>query len=263
MSSCSQAKIAVVGLFQPITNSDHLPPVGANAENLGLDIKTVDKGDSFERAKDVAAFANASGGVLLVGAAEDLERGTLATYVPMEQDQAKQVCEAFNRATRDLCSPKPVIDPVIIACQNKFVVAINVWPFPGQAVGVRYNQGPLCFAFPFRTGTHTIWLTAEQLPMLMVPEIRRVIILLDAISQGSGLQLSSSSGHHWDSTLKQMNPLENSLMLEVMIGEKPMPSSLPLDSIRSVWRDATRGWCLTFQGDFTFLDDNKILIYKP
>lgn len=99
--------------------------------------------------------------------------------------------------------------------------------------------------------------------MLMVPEIRRVIIFLDGIPEGSGVQLSSSAGYHWYSTLKQMSPLENALMLEVMFGEQIMPSSLPLDAIRSVWRDTTRGWCLAFQGSFTFLEGNKILIYKP
>jgi predicted HTH transcriptional regulator len=97
-------------------NLSDLPPVGANAEHLGIDLKQEvgDPRNYQEMAKDVAAFANASGGVILVGAIEDRARRIVARYSPMERDLAKRVCDAFNHATRDLCSPKPVINPLII-----------------------------------------------------------------------------------------------------------------------------------------------------
>jgi hypothetical protein len=225
-----------VGLFQPITNTSHLPQVGTSAENLALDIKmTVDPGAYFELAKDVAAFANASGGVILVGAAEDRRRGSVGRYMPMEQDEAKRVRDAFNQATRDLCSPKPMLNPVIIACQDKFVVAINVWPFPGQAVGVQLQTELPGFAFPFRTGVETIWLNAEQLPMLMVPELRRISILLDAIPTGARIGILGPRGHVTDEfTLVELRVLENVVVLEQ--GGRTSKTHLPIDAIRSVWK---------------------------
>lgn len=158
-----------MAVFQPVTTARDLPRAGTSAERISFDIKRdtgTGKQDYFELAKDVAAFANASGGVILIGAAEDRKHGVVGAYMPLSRHRAKEVRDAYNQATRDRCSPRPLVDPVIIDHQGGAVVAVNVWPFPGQAVGVRHAKEPLAFAFPFRAGVETIWLNAEQLPML-------------------------------------------------------------------------------------------------
>ena len=237
----------VVGLFQQITNTSHLPPVGANAENLSLDIKVkVDCGNYRELAKDVAAFAVLGGSHQ--DHAEDRKRGIVGKYLPMDQEEAKQARDAFNQATRDLCSPKPVINPVVIGFQEGFIVAINVWPFPGQAVGIQINKEPPGFAFPFRIGVETEWLTAVQLPMLMVPELRRVTILLDAIPTGAQVGVLSSTGPASTFTLVEMRPLENVVVLRAWpASERSKELYLPIDVIRSVWK-AHQQWRIVIEG---------------
>lgn len=252
-----------MGLFQPITNTSHLPQVGSNAENLALDIKqTVETRDYFELAKDVAAFANASGGVILVGSAEDRTRGSIGRYMPMEQDEAKQVRDAFTQATRDRCSPKPLLNPVIIECEDKYVVAINVWPFPGQAVGVQLQREPLAFAFPFRTGVETIWLNAEQLPMLMVPELRRISILLDAIPTGASIGIYTPRGYITEYSLVELRALENVIVLKAGREEKRAKIHLPIDVIRSVWKEPSEEWRMVIEGVMFWREDGAV-VYKP
>ena len=249
-----------MGLFQPITNSNHLPQVGANAENLSLDIKqAVNPREYYELAKDVAAFANASGGVILVGAVEDRPRGIIGKYLPMEQDEAKRVRDAFNQATRDLCSPKPVIDPVLIGCQDKFVIAINVWPFPGQAVGVQIKGGPLAFTFPIRIGVETIFLAAEQLPMLMIPELRRTIILLDAIPTGGQISITDAGRITQEFNLVELRPLENVVVLQTVEGKpgrKPVELFLPIDAVRTVWKVQNARWLMVVEGQIYVVGDS-------
>ncbi len=58
-------------LFRPLIKPWPLPSIGAaNTERAVLDWKTRLAEKSFERAKDIAAFANHLGGTLLIGACE-------------------------------------------------------------------------------------------------------------------------------------------------------------------------------------------------
>lgn len=243
-----------MAIFQPVTSPGDLPEAGSNAENLAFDIKQdVNPRAYAELAKDVAAFANATGGVILIGAAEDRKHGIIGRYMPVAADRAKQIRDAYNQAVRDRCSPRPLVNPVVIPCQEGSVVAVNVWPFPGQAVGVRIEKEPLAFAFPFRTGVETIWLSAEQLPMLMVPEIRRISILLAAIPNGAWVVVITAN--EWRFTLEDVRMLENVVVLTLR--ESPVTGDglhrglkfhLPIDVIRSVWKDAEGTWQLRIAG---------------
>lgn len=149
LRDCSRRRIRVlvtpVSLFQPVTSPTQLPPAGHSAETYSFDIKqNIQKPfDSFELAKDVSAFANANGGVILVGAAEDRKRGTISRYLPLDEKGAKEIRDAYSTAVRDHCSPAPVINPVVLPKDGGHVVAVNVWPFPGQAVGVRQKSVPM------------------------------------------------------------------------------------------------------------------------
>lgn len=245
-----------MALFQPITTGADLPAVGAQAERTTLDIKRdIDRPiDTFELAKDIAALANVTGGVILVGAAEDRRRGTVGIYFPLSDADAKAVRDAYSQAVRDRCSPVPVIDPEIIAKDAGFVVAVNVWPFPGQAIGVLREQEPRTYAFPIRVGVDTRWLHSEQLPMLMVPELRRIIILVDAIPVGATVRVT---GIRNNVTFEMLGsrPMENVVALRVRrdqanAAQRERPEfNLPLDVIHSVWRDAADGWQIVIEGE--------------
>ncbi len=69
------------------------------AESLTLDFKVSHKKDSAEQAKDMAAFANLHGGVILVGVAETADNyaRTLLTKAA-----AKQVAKDYEDSARNL-----------------------------------------------------------------------------------------------------------------------------------------------------------------
>ena len=159
---------------------------------------------AFELAKDVAMFANANGGVILVGAQEDMANARLGKYFPMTEPAARAARDEYEKAIAARCTPKPLYDAVILEQDTGFVVAVNVWPFPGQFVAVRTSadavdgyKGP-AFVFSVRLGTNCQYLTPEQTAMFTVPELRRVLILLNAIPAGAkvivtGCNLNESS----------------------------------------------------------------------
>src|SRR2546421_202845 len=100
-------------------------------------------------AKDVAMFANASGGVVLLGACD--AAGRLTTYRPLPESDLQRVKDAYETAVRDLCSPVPVIDvlPIRPIEGSGTIVAVNVYAFPGAPVGVLWvnDGGALVYAF--------------------------------------------------------------------------------------------------------------------
>jgi hypothetical protein len=102
------------------------------------------KADFGEMAKDVAAFANAAGGVIVVGV--DHQNGAAQRY-PLSLAEANELVELYSQAVRDRCSPRPLIEPCAIDIgpepgkppDERFVVAVNLWPYPDQPVGVTYS----------------------------------------------------------------------------------------------------------------------------
>ncbi len=182
--------------FKLMTSGSDLPTVGDSHEDLNLDMKgysdqieTARHYPEIEMAKDVAAFSNSTGGVILIGAHEKINHGGyLSHYTPITHQKAEEVKNLFNKAVENRCSPSPLIDISIIPKEAGYVVAINVWPFPGQPIGVRgqidkqlEGKGFTAFFFPLRVGTNTVFIKPEQLPMLMLPDLRRIAILLDTI----------------------------------------------------------------------------------
>jgi hypothetical protein len=62
---------------------------------------------------------------------------------------------------------------------------VNVWPYVGQVIGVAVkcrrehdDYGDEAYVFPVRVGVDSVYLLPEQLPMFMLPEVRRAAILL-------------------------------------------------------------------------------------
>jgi hypothetical protein len=168
-----------------------LPEIGTH-ENQELDFKaklnTKDgKTDYLELAKDMAAMANAYGGTIIIGACED-PKGVLSVYKPLTEEEAAFTCNEYKTAQRDRLRPTPIVVPDMISHEGGFLVTVKVEPSMGQAIGVRFipkvdvepetKQPPEIYGFPLRVGDNTTWLQPEQLPMLMIPTLRRNIVLL-------------------------------------------------------------------------------------
>lgn len=257
-----------MALFKVFEQASDLPSAGTSREELSLDAKaTYDPAKKFEMGKDVAAFANASGGALLIGAYEDSAK--LIQYKPLSSADAINIRQAFEEAIRDRCTPIPRVLPVQIPHLTGEVLAINVWPFPGQIVGVcREGNKRVAsngFVFPIRTATQTDYLLPEQLPMLMLPDIRRIAILLDDIpmAERTDIKAHVAIGPHpqsclpkeLDASLISYTQLSNNILIKV-IRENPrglgatQEFSLPLDAIKSVWKNDKGVWCIAIKGIF-------------
>lgn len=169
-----------------------LPPEGPlndrAREKSDLDFKTfADPAKSWEHAKDIAAFANALGGVLLVGA--DDSTGQLV--YPGIAGQTVNEIKAIYEGAAQLCSPSPVVDVIPIPLgPTKNVVAVSVEPYLDQLVGapakIKDDAGSPgiqkdAWVFPIRRASQTRWIKPENFAMYMNKDVRRAVLLLAKI----------------------------------------------------------------------------------
>lgn len=250
--------------LDPIVREADLPPVeDASRETDVFDCKARYSGDKvpFEIAKDVAAMANRLGGTILVGLSENRK-----SYVPGTKTEMEKLSADADAAIKDRCFPKPVVGREVIAYGAEgFVLAINVEPFIG-IIGVKLlkadkSERPVdkwngdSYVFPIRSGSQSDYLTPETLPMYMMPEVRRAVILLEAMREAPGLlcctTLAKSKSRGPEAgKVTGVLPDENSFEFSVGTGSGPfMPMRFPLDCIRRVWKDANV-WRIDLKGYF-------------
>ena len=197
----------------------------------------------LELAKDMAAMANAYGGVIIVGACED-PKGTLSLYKTMSAESAAEVCDQYATAHRDRLRPAPIVLQEPISHQGQFLVIVRIEPSVGQAVGVRFlpreetdpseAKAPYeIYGFPARVGDNTTWLQPEQLSMLMLPELRRTILLLRQIGNDvvkvDAIHRDNTDAGNGNHTISRIEPELNSVVLSGDL-------AIPIDQIRSVYR---------------------------
>ena len=98
---------------------------GVARENHWLEFKTDLGSDNIEIARDIAQFANASGGVLIIGAVETDQ--ALIAFNPLP-DPPKLIARLDNIVKGNL-TPVPVIEPHIFKMTAEAtIVAVNVPP---------------------------------------------------------------------------------------------------------------------------------------
>jgi hypothetical protein len=246
------------------------PPLGEReTATLEFKIETskLDSGkvDYFELAKDVAGFSNASGGTIFVGAVAKSD--VLVHYKPLTEDAAKATARAFEEAVRDRCRPPPPpFSPRLIAHDGGFLVAVDVLPSAAViAVKVKGSAadgyGEDAWVYFTRTTSHTKEFSPERLPMLMVPEIRRIAIMLqtiladpiNAVGTGNayikyrkGSTFKVSYVQNLGSRIVSVDEEANTVMF-AMPGV-PGHTAFALDEINSVHR-ITAGWVVTLKQD--------------
>lgn len=273
--------------FLPVYKTEDLPVLGARREDFNYDFKKTVAGASYATlAKHVAAFANASGGTILVGAVEDRATNTLRAWVPLSSAVATDARGDFSKAVLAKCSPAPVIDPQVIERQSgEYVVAVNVPPYPVLPVGVRVlsdaaKEGKAweSWMFPVRVGTDAKLFTPEQIAMLMIPEVRHAITLLNSIPKGkhTGIcaffrmpQMTPESERTKRSylDLEDIRPLENVAIFRKSQAQRqgahPMAEGIihiPLSEIATVWSVKDGDWCLRLKGQIQTLGGSPFYI---
>jgi hypothetical protein len=268
--------------FRPIQVTSDLPDIGVHRETYNLDFKsTVEKTQPSELAKDVAAFANADGGTILVGANEDKQTNTLQGWCPLTKKDADSAVAKFYDATLNGCDPRPVIDPqIILRAEKDYVVAVNVFPYPVGPVGVKRtadaSEGKQweTWAFWVRVGIHNLLFTPPQAAMLMIPNLRRITAMLDSIPTDKRAslhihfrrpQMPATDLKHqiYDAEFRGVRLRENVAAFTVWGGSLARSEvHIPLEQIESVWTLSTGDWCIFAMGQFRTHAGNLVYVFN-
>lgn len=251
------------------------PPTARSREKFDLDFKIfADSKKMDEHAKDVAAFANGLGGVLLVGATD--YNGTSLVYKGLAGQTFAEVKAIYEDAAR-LCSPSPVVDVLPIDLPNgQSLAAVNVDPFIDQVIASPKNKELALgqrrsketpWVFPIRVGSTTDYLEPEVLPMYMNQTVRRVVLLLARIPVGEGTHAlwsqpdfmvhSNPPANHRD--LKRHNAQKISVNLTQNVAQFSLSGkslvNIPLTEIETIWASANDEWNVRVAGRIEFRAD--------
>ena len=240
-------------LYRPLEDSSRLA-FSVTTESDVLDLKTEYKkgvSTSYEYAKDLASFANHLGGTILVGAIE--KDGVLLRYKPMKLDDFQRVRDGFSNAATNKCFPKPTHSSTPLGVDGGYILAINVEPSVSSLIGVRVTTSKThegkeeaeAFVFPKRVAQHTTFLRPDSFPMHMLPELRRIVILLNAVEKTVPVLLIRETVDPDDAGddrsylfLEEINEQTNTVVFRpASEGEEPVNLVVyPLDQIRTVFR---------------------------
>lgn len=235
--------------YRPVRVWADLPggnPVAA-AESYALDYKARHNSDGSEHAKDIAAFANALGGCILVGVAEKSDSFTRSLLTVAD---ARVAARDYEDAARSLLSPRPMVDICVVRSpddDSRALLAVNVEPFPGQLVGAKLPQTD-AWRFPVRTATrHSAYLDPERLMIYSDPRTRKAAILLSSIDptvrtvtvqvmeRREGPDSFSNRDALYEGELKAVDVQRNSVSLELRLPNQIMPIAVPLEDVEAVW----------------------------
>jgi hypothetical protein len=240
--------------YKPIYLSNELPKPGPLPEDLRFDMKMMLSQHAADvvLACDVAAFANAAGGVLLIGANEHPNgSGMLSGYAPMTYEEANAVANTLANALR-LSSPRPIASAQVIQRKDepdKYVVAINCEPYAAPPIGVTQAKdgGEKWWVFPVRRGKDNHNLRPEELATIMDPKLRRTILLLERIPSLQPNFLPIATFH------SKQDPNDNGRSLNIVLIDHEASCMrlrtvqqiaellVPLDAVRMIWKDPDYG----------------------
>jgi hypothetical protein len=278
-------------IYQRIERPNDLPPSGnpnvRSREKHDLEFKSfADPKQPCEHAKDVAAFANVLGGVILVGA--DDTSGPLL-YPGLKKQSVADVKRIYEEAAK-MCSPPTVVDVVPVEHPSGVqVVAVNVDPYIEQVVGApvsvldknrRAHKHPNAWVFPIRRASQTSFIEPENLPMYMNREIRRAVLLLAGIPPEARREVlvhyhvqREIEGRHWDGvvqlakmtlTLGDVSVERNRVRLG-RIGSIEVWSAVPLLDVVDVWEPFDGAWEMKIAGRLRWVKGGQFdrLRYEP
>ncbi|WP_434043005.1 MULTISPECIES: AlbA family DNA-binding domain-containing protein [Sorangium] len=267
--------------YRRIETFADVPPAGPLdakvRETHRLDFKeTASPEKTAEHAKDMAAFANTFGGVILIGS--KVEAG-IVEHPGISRSHASRLAEVYEQTAKEMCSPSPVVNAIIIPAPGNFQVllAINIDPFVEGPIGAKLKEQD-AWLFPVREASHTKYLRPNELPMYMNPKVRRTILLLDCIRNTDSVQLwmppgpstekiilRSMSSHHVDENAYgplELEPInvkkgdvdlaKNSAIFGWEDTEGPyirlIRVGVPLTDIEDIWQTPENRWNVRLGG---------------
>jgi hypothetical protein len=269
--------------YQRIERTENLPPAGAlNArarEKQDLDFNTfADSGKMWEHAKDVAAFANSLGGVLLIGA-DNTTDPTVLGYPGLASTQTVADVATIYEKAGVMCSPAQNVDVVPIKGPgNVDLVAVNVDPCVDQVVaspGGHPKTGILghLWRFPVRRGSLTDDINPEDLAMFMNRQARRAYLMVARIPPDKRSRVDfyfprivnaptgTTETRDLELCLHDMPRERNFIVLE----HETTQCRIPLSDILDVWEKDDNVWAIKVSGTLTLQDRKGVLgvTYHP
>jgi hypothetical protein len=249
--------------WTPITSVDQLVDC---FENSRFDYKTTydltNKATRYEIAKDVAAFANAYGGTIVVGV---FESGGKVVRIDGVADVPKLMAEMAT-ALKKCSSPVPVTPEehaIVVSPQDAArllrksgapapvsevtIVTLNVRPDTRGPIGVHVFDGVNAsladvYRFPVRIDDQTRFLNPTELPMWMNSHERRVAIQLREVFSGDPVDvivhhlIGVMVNHPHDQPMKLSGVDEARGVLE-FTGKTGAAVHVPFLFVPAVWRD--------------------------
>ncbi len=225
---------------------------------------------AYELAKDMAAFANALGGTVLIGASERSDpvgrkTGRIEAFVPLADAHA--VMKAATLAARDLCRPGIVVEPETFKLtideqativgkplpHDATLVALNIHPLIASPTGVVAcdadgNRVPHAFRFPLRFIEGTKWLAPEELAFHMNSHERRMYLLLAPLPGDVKIFV-------WDKGIGALGARRPGTLAKLdaerLIAEFEMGGvavHVPLTFVQAVWLDENKTWNVDVKG---------------
>lgn len=277
--------------WQAWSQSNALALATTAHEKTVLDLKTrYELGDAtvpYELAKDMAAFANALGGTVLVGTSEHNDAhgrktGRIEAFVPGVDDQA--LIKAATTAARDLCQPPITVEPEVIKLtvaeqgtisskplsQPVVLVALNVHPLLSSPSGVAACDDagvriPNAYRFPVRFLEGTKWLKPEELAFHMNSHERRICLLLAQVPRDAQIEI-------WDKGQGALGGKRFCNLLDVdaerMIakfefGNDKRVVHVPLTFVNAIWRDEKDVTNIDVRGAFNVARHNEEPPFVP
>lgn len=236
-------------------------------EGETIDYKgTIDPKQWWELAKDIAAFANHLGGVVLHGAFE--RNGGTPALRGLPPDEVTELANAYEKVARDRCRPTPLIACTRIPWNDgSEILSVNVQAYAGL-VGAQFYasrkdakdpDGPLmvsaanAWQFPIRVGKDNVALPLEQAIMHMSTHARRTAILLASIPDPNQVKISLRRRDEmhipWDAALKDVS-IERNLANLTLKGSMYSSHAIPLEDIEAVWSGEDGFWYIRISGFF-------------
>ena len=246
--------------YQRIIVTADLPPAGPKdartREKADIDFKRYgDDRKPAEMAKDVAAFANQLGGVIVIGGDSESDK-TQLSYPGIPEGKTAEVVDHCEKAAAR-CSPAQVVDVIPLkGPDGTDLVAVNVNAFAGQLVaspGFSAKDGGIvqdAWKFPIRRASQTEFISPENLAMYMDRSVRTAFLLLSQIPPGSKVRIYSRL-HPYD-LVHQASTFNKEGAVEVQPPGvnffKFEDVRIPLGDVLNVWPASDQLWVITVLG---------------
>lgn len=215
--------------------------------------------DDFELAKDVAAFANAAGGTIVVGLVEDTQSGVVRKVRSVTSAEAADLEKALRSAVSRRCRPSPLYDVDRPAHEGATLFVVEVAPAFGSLIGVlvasdatKASYAGDAYAFPVRSGTGTLYLAPERFPVMIDAKVRRAAQMFLQIKAGDIVEhvnLEQNRGR-FTLTFHAVDEGANAVLFDQGESARVRFIGVPLDGINHIWLE---------QGNLKFSADGVLM----